>query len=182
MRTAAAATALGLTLLAAAGLAACTPDDPVIPPDPLPSSTPVFASEEEALAAAEDAYGAYLNSADEISAESGKDPERIEQFASGQLLEDALEGFSQLHDKHWRTVGSSTVDSFTEQFVDLASPVVVAYVCVDVSAVDVLDEDGKSVVSPDRPDRQAFEVTFEMGDLGLLPDQRSPWTGGGVCV
>jgi hypothetical protein len=183
MRMATAATALGVTLVLAAGLAACVPEDPVETPGPGPSQSPVFASEEEALAAAEDAYRQYLEIADQIAADGGQDPTRIESYASGDLAESALEGFGQLREKHWHTVGSTVLNAFVEQTVDLVgSPIVIAYVCVDVSGVDVLDEGGSSVVSADRPDQQAFEVTFEAIDHSVVPDTREPWTGGGVCA
>lgn len=182
MRMAAAATALGLTLIAAAGLAACSDEDPVQPPDPGPSRTPVFASEEEALAAAEDAYAAYLAKADEIAADGGQDPARIEVVAGGELVDSAIEGFEQLRENGWRTVGSSVLSVFVEQSIDLVgSPVVIAYVCVDVSGVDVLDVAGISVVSADRPDLQEFEVAFDALDRSVVPVSREPWTGGGVC-
>jgi hypothetical protein len=38
-------------------LAGCTQPDPMPTPPPTPSASPVFASDEEALAAAEEAYG-----------------------------------------------------------------------------------------------------------------------------
>ncbi len=183
MRTAAAATALGLTLIAAAGLAACAPQDPVHPPSPGPSSTPVFASEEEALAAAEDSYLAYLGIADQIAANGGQNPTRIDSVATGELHESAIEGFGVLRQKTWHTSGSTVLNNLVEQSFDLVgSPVVVAYICIDVSGVDVLDESGASVVSEERPDLQAFEVSFESHGDALVPDTREPWNGSGVCV
>ena len=47
--------ALAVVLL----LTGCSLASPEVAPTPTPSATPVFASEEEALAAAEEAYAAY---------------------------------------------------------------------------------------------------------------------------
>ena len=65
---------LPLAVLGAALLAGCLPTDPPVTPPPTSDLEPVFASDEEALAAAEEAYGAYLAAADEILSSGGADP------------------------------------------------------------------------------------------------------------
>ena len=67
---------LGVGLLALV-LAGCAPDVPAIQVPPTPTVTPLFASDEEALAAAEEAYAAYLAMSDEITSDGGERPERI---------------------------------------------------------------------------------------------------------
>lgn len=157
---------------------------PTLPPTP--SATPIFASEEEALAAAEEAYAAYLAMSNLISSEGGVDPDRISAFAIGDLYESALEGFQTLRENQWRTLGDSVLTSAELQFADLeateSDPIIAAYICVDVSGVDVLDSQGASVVSEDRPDLQAFEVFFSQSPEGaLVPSSREPWEAAAVC-
>ena len=75
-------------------LAGCGGGDPIPTLPPTPSATPIFASEEEALAAAEDAYAAYRGMSDQISAEGGANPERIAPFVTESRLADELRGFA----------------------------------------------------------------------------------------
>jgi hypothetical protein len=169
-----------ICLVALAGCAA--PQSPVTLP-PSPSSTPVFASEDEALAAAEEAYGAYLAMSDLIASEGGADAQRIENVAAGKLADTELQGFADFLSQGLTSVGSSRLNNLVSQEVDLGgSPIVIAYVCVDVSGVDVFDNSGVSVVSNDRPDLQQFEVEFDDPLGQLLPVNREVWVGGGVCI
>lgn len=166
-------------------LSGCGGGDPIPTLPPTPSATPIFASEEEALAAAEEAYAAYLSAWDLIAADGGADPERLAAYATGDFYESELEGFQTFRDNGWHSVGQSHLQSVELQFADLSgqdSVLVAAYVCVDVAGVDVLDEAGVSVVSPTRPDLQAFEVFFERADEdGLIPAASEPWDPGSIC-
>jgi len=167
-------------------LSGCGGGDPIPTLPPTPTATPIFASEEEALAAAEEAYAAYLSAWDLIASQGGVDPERIAAVTSGDFYESEIEGFRTFHENKWRSVGTSVLRSADLQFADLAgdAPVpVAAYVCVDVADVDVLDASGASVVSPDRPDLQAFEVFFELTpDGALVPSSSAPWEPESVCL
>jgi hypothetical protein len=166
-------------------LSGCGGGDPIPTLPPTPSATPIFASEEEALAAAEEAYAAYLEMWDSIASGGGVDPERLADYASGDFYEAELEGFETFRDNGWHAVGRSVLLSVDLQFADLTgqeSIPVAAYVCVDVGSVDVLDGSGVSVVSPDRPDLQAFEVFFVLSAPGkLVPTSREPWEPEAVC-
>jgi hypothetical protein len=166
-------------------LAGCGGGDPIPTLPPTPTATPIFASEEEALAAAEDAYAAYLEMWDLISSEGGADPERIADFTTGDFYESELEGFQTFRDNGWRSVGQSRLHSARLQFADLTGgdpTAVAAYVCIDGAALDVLDASGESVVSPDRPDLQAFEVSFEATLSGeLVPAARTSWEPESIC-
>lgn len=174
--------ALLLAMALALALAGCVPDAPVATPAPSPTSTPVFASDEEALAAAEEAYRAYLAVSDQIGNEGGADPERIADVVTGELLAVETDGFETFAANRWRTTGSTILRSLMEQRVDLSgSPTVVAYVCVDVTAVDVLDSSGQSLVAPSRPGLQPFVVGFDPSDDGLKPSTREPWEGPDLC-
>jgi hypothetical protein len=184
MRTAAAATALGFTLLMTAGLAACVPDDPVGPPSPGPSGTPVFASEEEALAAAEEVYGEYLAASNDLGESGWADSTALAEFTRGDLLADEEGSAQERNEKGWRQIGRSTFDSFTLQQVVDSGPgtvVITAYLCVDVTTVDVVDSSGQSVVSPERPPRQPIEVDLDDQEGDLKVSRSEAWSGQDFC-
>lgn len=152
-------------------------------PVPTPSVTPVFGSDEEALAAAEESYKRYLAVSDQIFAEGGANPERLADVASGAFLDASITGFEKFQSNGWKSIGTSKADSFELQQV--ASPgtsesLVIVYACTDVSGIDVLDASGQSVVSPSRPDRTFFEVSFDLVGQGLLVGGREVW-GDGSC-
>lgn len=183
MRTAPALVVAGLSLLVLAG---CVPDDGPIIPSPLPSSTPIFASDEEALAAAEEAYGAYQHEEDAISGRGGAEPDSIDRFATGAALEAAKSGFGKYVTLGYRSVGSTDYElTQLQQYSPYAKDgigIVSAYLCMDLSGLDVVDAQGASVVSPGRPNLQSFEVSFDLVDDDLLLSSREPWSGEGVCV
>jgi len=166
--------ALALVLL----LSACVPTSPDPTPTPTPAVTPVFASEEEALAAAEEAYAAYVALADQIFAEGGAAPERLADVATGSFLEASVEGFREVERDGWRSTGGTTFRRFELQSyrADVASGALTAYVCEDVSAVDVLDSNGISVVSPTRPASTTLQVVFDLTERGFLVSGREAWS------
>lgn len=185
MRT---APALLTGLLVALTLVACVPDNEPVRPDPSPTASPIFASDEEALAAAEAAYGAYLAVSDQILAEAGADSDRLLSVATSDLYADAIAGFESFASKEWRSVGTTSFDSAELQNFDPhatpGDPMVVFYVCVDLSGIDVLDSTGTSVVSPNRIDRSPYQVavtTVDADDAGLIVAGDEPWGGENFC-
>ncbi|PVZ93817.1 hypothetical protein DDQ50_08495 [Amnibacterium flavum] len=166
-------------LVALASLTACTTTTIGEPEPVATTSAPVFASDEEALAAAEKAYAAYTEMSDLIASEGGVDPERIEHLASGDVLEGVLATFERFRDESLTLKGETTFDSLVLQRQD--SLEVVAYLCLDVTNVDVVNEAGETTVSPDRRDRLPFEVTFEVAGGQLIPANRQLWQSGSKC-
>lgn len=146
-------------------LAGCLPPEPVVTPEPEPESAPVFASDEEALAAATEAYAQYLEVSDQILTEGGESPERLLLVATASWTEVQAEGFVKARTDGLHSVGRTTFDSFSIEHYDQTAidgeAIIRAYVCIDVSEVDVLDSNGDSVVSSTRPDRSAAEVVFD---------------------
>ena len=178
-------------LILAAGLAftlgGCVKDDGPIVPKPLPSSTPIFASDEEALAAAEEAYGNYQVVEDQIFNAGGTGEEQVRQYATGDALDAALAGFKKFQSAGYHSVGSTAFQvTELQQYVPFAEDgvgVVSIYLCLDVSQVDVVDSSGQSVVAATRPARQAFEASFDQGaGSKLILSTLEPWTGAGVCA
>jgi hypothetical protein len=180
-----------LAIAAALALTACvaTPGD--TKPTPTPSATPLFSSDEEALAAAEEAYAAYQETEDEILASGGASGDRIENFAVREALDAARTGFAEYQTKGYRSIGMITFDSMTLQQYDKESrtttDVVTAYICLDFSNQDVIDANGQSIVVSNRSVRQTFQVSFDVDAVPpnpkprLLLASRDPWDGDGVC-
>ncbi len=172
---------IGVVLL----LAGCVQTGPEDASTPAPSVTPVFSSEEEALAAAEEAYAAYVRLADQIGQQGGAEPQRLLTVMTAAAAASEIESFERFSTAGWRSVGNTTFDRFTLQAFEPTSlaGVVSVYVCSDVSNVDVIDATGSSVVSPDRPSRTAFTVEFDAvrSDAALVISSKSVWDGAGVC-
>lgn len=152
-------------------MAGCIGPEPGGRHKPSPSPTPVFASDEEALAAAEAAYGAYVALADQVFVEGGKNPERLAAVAAGDFLEASVEEFRQANLEGLVSTGGTVFRDMVLQRYDPDSGregLVVVYVCEDVSAVDVRNASGVSVVSANRPDSTTFQAAFDLSPEGNL--------------
>lgn len=173
-RTAHLSAALLLTALVLTG---CTTPTPMPTAPPEPSIVPVFASDEEALAAAEEAYGRFLATSDEIIRDGGAHPERLAPLVSSALYERELAGFSVLTERGIRGTGSTT---FVLRLQSFDTSHVTVYACNDYSNTDMVDESGASVLQADRETLKAFEVTLDPADsLRLI--RMDSWESGGVC-
>lgn len=179
--------AVALVLLAALAASGCAPE-PVAPHTPAPTSTPPFASDEEALAAAEEAYAAYQKVEDEVLLKGGVDDGRIRSVAVRDALLAATTGFESFQEKEYRATGSTSFDSVELQQYSPNAPggedAVIAYMCLDFSQTDVLNAQNVSVVREERLLRQPFQMKFDF-DLSqnkLLLSSRDPWTDNGQCV
>jgi hypothetical protein len=164
-------------LLTALLLAGCTDPSPMPTPPPTPSQTPVFASDEEALAAAEEAYGKYMTAADEVIHGGGKQAELVQPYLSEDLYQRDKESFEQFTRNGWSGTGETTFAMELQQFDDAT---VVAYVCDDFTKTDVVDGNGHSVVATDRMTRVPYEVEFAVSDQMRIV-RKELWEGEGVC-
>ena len=174
---------MGITLLAA-GLAGCTPEEPLDPPTPAPSGSPVFASDEEALAAAEALYGEYLQAENALGAGGWQDLSLVEPFLRGAALEDEKETATSFSSKGYHQVGDITFDSTSLQSRDdggSGSMSMTVYLCLDVAGADILNSSGESVVTADRPDRLALEVDIDDVEGQLEISRSEPWSGADFC-
>jgi hypothetical protein len=187
MRTILRPAAAAVVLVAALAATACTPQ-PQPPSTPAPSSTPLFASDEEALAAAEAAYAAYQTTEDLVFAEGGVQGERIQAVAVRDALQAANNGFESFREKGYRASGMTSFDTVKlqdyEPNVQNGEDIVSVYMCLDFTQTDVLDASGKSVVREGRALRQPFEMRFDAlpGERKLVLSSRSPWTDSGQCI
>ncbi|BDZ44402.1 hypothetical protein GCM10025866_03110 [Naasia aerilata] len=95
----------------------------------------------------------------------------------GSALEEGLRAAEQYTEAGARADGATRVESVQIQRVDSTDRLnaVTAYVCVDVSEVDVVDSSGRSLVSPDRDPRVLFLVTAGFDADVLKISKRSVW-------
>lgn len=137
---------------------------------PEPEETaPAFATEEEAFAAAEQTYRAYVDALNQVDLSDPETFEPVFALTTGEANANERERLSQMHADGWTLIGDSSLDDFlhpaetsTGSATNLA-----AVACMNVSAVDVIDATGSSQVSPDRRDRYALLVNFDTGSVDL---------------
>lgn len=154
-----------VTLVAAASLAACGPA-----PAPTPTPTAAFASEESAFAAAEATYRAYTDALNAVDLSDPTTFETVFSLSSGDFLAADRKTLSELHAAGYAFTGRMKVAAFEGIRSEPPFDEVLAIVCIDVSASDVVDSSGESVTAPDRPDVNPLQVTFRYLDRGLLID------------
>jgi len=143
--------AVGAVLLALALVTGCAPE-------PAPTPTPTgFASDDEAFAAAEATYRAYVDALNAVDLSDPATFEPVYATSTGEARDTVAKELSEMHANGWMVGGAteitlvSPVSAGSEAGVELD-------VCSDVSSVTLVDSDGKSVVSSDRPAMQALRV------------------------
>ncbi|TFC95128.1 MULTISPECIES: hypothetical protein [Cryobacterium] len=176
-----------LALLVALSLAGCTPEpEPQASESTAPTDAPVFASDEEALAAATEAYAAYLTAGDVAEGPGTPTREHFFSLSAGDAHEQDLSISSSFDEKGWTQIGSTSFDSMAVQAIKINDEnmwEIRAYVCLDVSASDIVDSNGVSVSKANRPLRVPLEVAFIRGqDNGHLQVSESRvWSGSNFC-
>lgn len=182
MRT---APALLIVLAATLALTGCQPDDSPLVVDPSPSVTPIFESDEEALAAAEAAYGEYLAVSDLVSASGGADVGRLAELVTPTYFASLAAEYESFANTGNKTQGSSSFDGLElQQHIESENGAdIVVYACLDVSGVSVLDSSGADVTPPDRRLRLPLEVALTQADSGssLLISSSVLWDGSDFC-
>ncbi len=146
-------------------LAACTPE-----PEPKPTKTALFASEEEAFAAAEETYQEYLNALNRVDLSDPETFEEVYEWTSGDASAAIRETLTAMRAQNLRMTGETVMAASTLLSSDIETAEVELHVCADVSNTDVLDAEGESVIPADRASVQSLRVTFAVGDTksGLL--------------
>lgn len=131
-------------------------------PEPEPSPTgPVFATEEEAFAAAEETYRAYVDALNQVDLSDPETFEAVYAWTTGELNASDRKNFSAWNADGYAKSGEALIASAAGSSVrDLESetPMVELDACYDVSGVEVVDQNGESVVGADRPDIQELTV------------------------
>lgn len=178
-----------LGALVVASLAGCAAS-PV--PAPTASTTPdaaapLFASDEEALAAAEAAYAAYLAASDATMAQGDGDLREISLVVSEAYLAEIAPSFEDLAAKGLHTTGKAKFDSVSLVHQSIRTDGTGSqqiYVCQDISDVGVIGADGVLQPSTDRQERLSLIVTFVAGAPNretLLVEGSEVWAGSDIC-
>ncbi|MFT3799426.1 hypothetical protein [Microbacterium sp.] len=147
-------------------------------PEPAPTPTPTgFASEEEAFAAAEATYRAYVDAVNARRTDADSQPAPND-FLSGSALQDSIDGAGLLEDAGRHIVGATEAKSI-ERIAASQSSATLA-VCVDSSQTRVLDSHGADVTPTDRAETFLLrvEVVYAVPQPLIL---RSDPDGDGSC-
>ena len=178
---------LGSAGVLAVALSGCAGAPTPSPPSPSSASAaPIFASDEEALAAAEAAYERFLSTSVAVTNDGGSNADRLEDVASGPALVDEAAAAARFLEKGWRTAGSigfrvSEVQSVSVPQGDQA--VVSLYVCDDLRGLDIVDDGGTSLVVEARVVDVPYTVVVSgRHPLGLKVVEKALWTRDNYCL
>ncbi|WP_152030992.1 hypothetical protein [Agromyces aureus] len=155
--------------------------------DPTPSATPspteaapIFASDEEALAAAVASYDRYLDVTQQVGEDGGADADRIFEVATEDYANQEIPNYKSLAEQQYRVVGRGTLDA--TRLMERSETTVRIYGCVGVGTSKVLDADGVDITSADRPAVVPLEISFQATDNGaLLVAGSDVWSGADFC-
>ena len=144
-RAAAASVLLALVVAVATG---CQPE-----PEPSPTA-PAFATEET--------YRAYVDALNQVDLSDPETFEAVYEWTTGDANAEARATLSEMHADGWSVSGASIPAVVEPRSLggSRLSEVNVA-VCLDVSGVQLVDANGQSVVTADRPDLQSMLVSME---------------------
>lgn len=163
----------------ALALAGCSTQEPAAQPTTSTELMPLFASDEEALAAAEAAYTNYLQVSDQIARDGGANPERLKGLVSQGLLESQFDTYREVTAKKVKALGASTFFNFKLQQTSANN--VSNYVCLDVSGIRVVDSSGVDVTPIDRPNLLPLSLNWNVKGSQLILDSSEVWTGENFC-
>ena len=162
------------------GLAGCTQPEPAEP-----TPTTAFSSDEEAFAAAEETYRAYVDALNQVDLSDPETFEAVYGWTTGEANAEARKTFSKMHADGWTVSGVSIATEVEPRLAgDGESGDIVLAVCLDVANVALVDGGGNSMVSADRPDVQSMLVSLEPSmatDTGMAIGQFSGRDGEPQC-
>ena len=165
LRTRHPVTATICTGVIVAALVGCVPQS-----TPEPTPTPLFASEAEAFAAAEDVYRAYNDALNSVDPSDPATFEPLFELSNGAFENADRKNLSIMHAEGHTINGDAVIVSFEGSSTTSQLRAVTARVCLDVSGVTITDTSGSSVVDPSRPSVYTLDVTFEVHDDELTID------------
>lgn len=145
-------------------------------PAPTPTPTAVFASEDEAFAAAEETYRAYIDAVNARRADPLSEPDP-QSFLIGDALERDIDSERELDELGLKLVGPSIVRDVTGLSADSDVGSVTIAACFDSTDARVLNETGEDVTMADRDPTIMVQVSLEKLGQSLLIAQMSPLEG-----
>lgn len=141
---------------AALALTACVPGSSVTPA--------VFPDEQAAFAAAERTYRAYVDALNDVDVADRDSWDQVFVYTRGdQQTTDRL-GFNQYYTEGLSVTGDTVIALLQPSTWSESRGVATLAVCVDISGVDLLDADGRSIVPPERTTVQSLDVTLLSAD------------------
>ena len=161
--------AAALALVVITATSSCTTNDPSpvstpssptsITTPPPPTSTSLSPAEQDRQGA-EDAVGKFWAVIDELAADPFSKLERITTVSRDQTAAQWRKNLMSDRGKGWKQVGKTTVASAEAKQSGSNGQFVVA-ACIDVSKVNIVDKDGKSVIAASRPAQVAYRFTVQ---------------------
>ena len=137
-------------------------------PDPAPSASgPIFANEEEAFAAAEETYRAYVDALNQRRADPGSSPDP-QTFLTGQALEVDIETRQQLDQAGLSLEGSTEVTAVSLVEAQSEAGSVQLEVCLDSNGTRVINQAGDDVTPVDREAISLLTVDLLSATSGLM--------------
>lgn len=130
-------------------------------PDPAPVTAPMFASDEEAFAAAEATYRAYVDALNEVVFADPDTFEPLYELTRGTLNAADRKNLSHLHATEVTKVGRAHLTFAEVQSSAGGHQQLSLAVCLDVSNVRLTDAAGTSAVDSSRGDIQTMTVLLE---------------------
>jgi hypothetical protein len=159
-------TAAALSGLLVLALAGCTT------PAPEPTPTPGFSSEEEAFAAAEETYRAYVDAVNARRTDPDTLPEPTD-FLVGDALEAEIDTEQLMSSEGLSITGETVITGAQRESWDDRRGELTLIVCVDSSGTVVRNTSGVDVTPPSRPVQYALSVRFDLiGDEFLVASTR----------
>ncbi|MFS0733240.1 hypothetical protein ABC304_14745 [Microbacterium sp. 1P10UB] len=146
---------VAVSTLAAALLSGCTGE-----PAPV-ASTPTFATEDEAFAAAEQTYRNYVDALNQVDLSDPATFEPVYAWTTGDANAADRKSFASLHADGVTVDGKTSVSLMQGTGFTADPPAFTLAVCLDVSDVRLSNPDGSSAVPSDRPDLQSRDVLME---------------------
>jgi len=151
--------------------------------EPTPTKTAAFASEDEAFAAAEKTYRAYVDALNNVDLADPATFEGLYRWETGEALATDKKAFTQMHADGWSMDGTTELALIEPADYESGSSLQMD-ACVDVGAVTLVDDQGMSMVAADRGDIQALVIRFdpsESTETGWRISQVSGRDGGPQC-
>ncbi|MFG6445965.1 hypothetical protein ACFXQA_11915 [Microbacterium sp. P07] len=130
------------------------------PPEPA-EPTPTFATEEEAFAAAEQTYRAYVDALNQVDLSDPETFEPVFALTTGDLHSSDRKGLTAYHADEVSLSGVSKLSLLERKTADLEAGVVTFAVCLDVSTIALTSSDGQALVDPDRVAVQSLLVSLK---------------------
>lgn len=170
---------LSIGALLLASLSGCVPSAEPTVPEPTSTFVAPYATDEEALAAAEAAYAKYLVVVNAALRTGVIDQSAFEAVAVGSELTDAVDVYSRIAAEGKRSTADITFDSVALQRYSHDSSrreVVSIYACENLSQAFLVDDNGDRVRDDDIPPK-TMQVTFDYSTelKTLILSDRQVW-------